>query len=205
MTTRGTAPYHHGALREALLEAGEATLEATGIEKFSLREVARRAGVSHAAPAHHFGDADGLLTALATIGYRRFLQAMQARQREPLSCESKAASLVASGLAYVEFASRSPALFRLMFSSSRPNFDDPVLEAAADAAFLHLVADVRHLRGRDPWQDEAAMTDVVVSWALAHGLADLLASKRLRMLGALSPEARERELVRALGRVVETA
>ena len=61
-------PYHHGNLRAALLEAAEAELEAMGIERFSLRAVAKRAGVSHAAPAHHFGDATGLLTALAAIG-----------------------------------------------------------------------------------------------------------------------------------------
>src|SRR5262252_290185 len=61
-------PYHHGNLRAALLEAAEAELEAQGIEAFSLRGVAKRAGVSHAAPAHHFGDANGLLTGLAAEG-----------------------------------------------------------------------------------------------------------------------------------------
>ena len=61
-------PYHHGDLRSALLVAAEADLAENGIEAFSLRQVARRAGVSHAAPAQHFGDANGLLTALATEG-----------------------------------------------------------------------------------------------------------------------------------------
>ncbi|NRB03591.1 MAG: TetR family transcriptional regulator, partial [Rhodobacteraceae bacterium] len=68
--------YHHGDLRAALIEAGLQELEATGTEAFSLRKVARRAGVSHAAPAHHFGDVTGLLTALAAEGFRRFVVAM---------------------------------------------------------------------------------------------------------------------------------
>ena len=62
-------PYHHGALRQALIDATEALLAEKGADGFSLREVARRAGVSAAAPAHHFGDASGLLTAVATLGF----------------------------------------------------------------------------------------------------------------------------------------
>jgi AcrR family transcriptional regulator len=65
--------YHHGDLRAALIKAGEAVLAETGVTGFSLRAVAKRVGVSHSAPAHHFGDAKGLLDALATEGFRRFL------------------------------------------------------------------------------------------------------------------------------------
>ena len=74
-------PYHHGDLAAALLAAAEAELAEKGVEAFSLRSVAKRAGVSHAAPAHHFGDATGVLTALATEGFRRFL----AGWRNPLA------------------------------------------------------------------------------------------------------------------------
>ena len=74
--------YHHGDLRAALLAAGEEVLEESGVAGFSLRHVARRVGVSHSAPAHHFGDAQGLLAALATDGFRRFLAAMRVRQRD---------------------------------------------------------------------------------------------------------------------------
>ena len=70
--------YHHGDLRAALLEAGEAELAEHGVEGFSLRGVAKRAGVSHAAPAHHFRDANGLLTALAAEGFRRFVAKQRA-------------------------------------------------------------------------------------------------------------------------------
>ena len=73
-------PYHHGDLRAVLLHAAEAELAERGIEAFSLRSVAKRAGVSHAAPAHHFGDTGGLLTALAAQGYQQFLAAQAARE-----------------------------------------------------------------------------------------------------------------------------
>ena len=66
--------YHHGDLRRALLDATEALLLESGLETFSLRECARRAGVSHGAPAHHFGDVRGLLTAFATVGFERLVQ-----------------------------------------------------------------------------------------------------------------------------------
>ena len=71
-------PYHHGALRAALIEAAEAVIAERGVDGFSLRETARRAGVSPAAPAHHFGDARGLLTALAAEAFRRFGDALAA-------------------------------------------------------------------------------------------------------------------------------
>src|SRR5215510_13729417 len=89
-------PYHHGNLRAALLEAAEVELEAQGIEGFSLRGVAKRAGVSHAAPAHHFGDTNGLLTGLAADGYRRFVAAQEARQKN--SPTDGMSQLVAAGL-----------------------------------------------------------------------------------------------------------
>src|SRR3989440_5511552 len=72
------APYHHGALREALLQAAERVLEREGLAGLTLRAVAREAGVSHAAPTHHFGDLTGLLSELAAIGYRMFHAAMVA-------------------------------------------------------------------------------------------------------------------------------
>src|SRR5665811_1625280 len=72
------APYHHGALRDALLEAAERVLERDGLSGLTLRAVAREAGVSHAAPTHHFGDLTGLVSELAAIGFRQFNAAMVA-------------------------------------------------------------------------------------------------------------------------------
>lgn len=175
-------PYHHGDLRAALLAAAESELAERGIEAFSLRSVAKRAGVSHAAPAHHFGDAKGLLTALAAEGFRQFLTAQTVRQAR--ADADPAAQLVAAGLGYVDFALDRPALFRLLWQSKRPDFESHELGSAAAAAYRHLVDQVAAAGGRSP-EDEA------VVWALAHGLADLLASGRLKTVGVLPPEARD--------------
>lgn len=175
-------PYHHGDLRSALLSAAEAELAERGMEAFSLRSVAKRAGVSHAAPAHHFGDAQGLLTALAAEGFRQFLAAQAAR--EAVADKDPASQLVAAGMGYVDFAMARPTLFRLMWQSNRPDFNSPDLGLAARAAFQHLVDQVAEAGGTTT-ADEAAV------WALAHGLADLLASNRLRGVGSLDPAARD--------------
>jgi AcrR family transcriptional regulator len=172
--------YHHGDLRAALLQVGEAELAARGIEGFSLRGVAKRAGVSHAAPAHHFGDVNGLLTALAAEGFRRFVAAQKARQKK--AAADPASQLVAAGMGYIDFAMASPALFRLMFSSDRPDRTALELHAAASVAYRQLVDDVRGLRGNAPGQSDPAPTDVMRTWAMAHGLADLMNSNRLKHL-----------------------
>jgi AcrR family transcriptional regulator len=171
--------YHHGDLRAALLTAAEAELKASGIEKFSLRGVAKRAGVSHAAPAHHFGDVDGLLTALAAIGFERFL---------------------ASGLGYIDFAMANPELFQLMFSSQRTDFDDAKLCTAANAAFDALVDDVRQHRGKDPHAHAPSMLDVMALWSLAHGAANLINSGRLPELRDLPQAKRDAALIDIIGR-----
>lgn len=186
-------PYHHGDLRAALLAAAEAELAERGVEGFSLRQVARRAGVSHAAPAHHFGDVQGLLTALAAEGFRQFLAAQAAREAQ--AADDPAEQLVAAGLGYVDFALARPALFRLLWQSARPDFRDPDLGGAARAAFQHLVDQVTAAGGRST-ADEAA------AWAVAHGMADLLASGRLETVGSLPPEARDAMIATVIRRVL---
>ncbi|MCX7645210.1 MAG: TetR/AcrR family transcriptional regulator [Rhodobacteraceae bacterium] len=183
-------PYHHGDLRAALLAAAAAELEARGIEAFSLRSVAKRAGVSHAAPAHHFGDVNGLLTALAAEGFRRFVAHQAAR--EDRGGADPAARLVEAGLGYIAFARANPALFRLMFASDRPDFGEPALAAAAEAAFGQLAdacAAVAVRRG-----GAVPPAEVEATWGIVHGLADLLAGGRLKRLAALPEAEREAEL-----------
>ena len=175
-------PYHHGDLRAALLHAAEAELAERGVEGFSLRSVAKRAGVSHAAPAHHFGDAQGLLTALAAEGFRQFLAAQATREAQ--ADPDPAAQLVAAGLGYVDFAMTRPALFRLLWQSERPDFGDGDLGPAAIAAYQHLVEQVTAAGGSST-ADEAAV------WAIAHGLADLMASGRLQSVASLPGAARD--------------
>jgi AcrR family transcriptional regulator len=185
--------YHHGDLRAALMAAAEEELAARGVEGFSLRQVAKRAGVSHAAPAHHFGDAAGLLTALAAEGFRQFLAAQAAREAQ--AAPDPSSQLVAAGLGYVDFAMARPALFRLLWQSERPDFGNAELGQAARAAFQHLVDQVMAAGGRST-ADEAA------AWATAHGLADLLASGRLESLGSMTVQARDEMVAEIIRRVL---
>ena len=195
-------PYHHGNLRAALLEAAEAELAAQGIEGFSLRGVAKRAGVSHAAPAHHFGDGNGLLTSLAAEGYRRFVAAQEAREKQ--AATDALSQLVASGMGYIDFAMAHPALFRLMFSSNRPDHAAPDLSAAGSAAFQRLIDNVRRLRGVDPVKDRVSMLGVMSSWAIVHGLADLLIAGRMKFLLGLRKSEREAALTDLLRRTLQS-
>jgi AcrR family transcriptional regulator len=186
-------PYHHGDLRAALLKAAEEELTERGMEGFSLRSVAKRAGVSHAAPAHHFKDAKGLLTALAAEGFRAFLAA-QAR-REGLAPPDPRSQLVAAGLGYVDFALARPTLFRLLWQSDRPDFDDPDLGPAARAAYQHLIDQVAFAGGRST-SDEAAV------WAIAHGLADLMASCRMKDIDTLPEPLRDKMIEGIIARAL---
>jgi AcrR family transcriptional regulator len=196
-------PYHHGALRAALLAAAEAELSEAGIERFSLRSVAKRAGVSHAAPAHHFGDTRGLLTALAAEGFERFLATQRAREAEAPPRQPD--RLVAAGLGYIEFALAHPALYRLMFASERPDFAASPLVEAARAAYGHLIENVAEIRGADPTDDPAGMTDVTAAWAIVHGLADLLQAGRLSFLCSLAAPEREAAMAAIIRRVLPGA
>lgn len=186
-------PYHHGDLRAALLVAGEVELAEKGVEGFSLRSVAKRAGVSHAAPAHHFGDAQGLLTALAAEGFRRFQATIDAREDGATDPGDRA---IRAGLGYLDFALARPALFRLIFSSAKPDYASDELIAASRAAYDHLVGLVAALGGEE--------TDVVALWAAAHGIADLASGGKLRMMMARSPAEREALIRSVLSRFLPT-
>lgn len=187
--SRHDTPYHHGALREALIEATEGLLAERGADGFSLREVARRAGVSPAAPAHHFGDAAGLLTAVATIGFAGLTEALE--RGDARGAGDARVSLREQGLEYVRFSLRHPGRFRLMFRSQQLH-DAPALLAQADAAFEVLARGVRRL-----WAvpDVAAMQPehwqaVIGLWSLVHGYAHLaIAGKFDGFRDGRSPEA----------------
>src|ERR1700675_828300 len=101
-TTKKQAPYHHRGLREALVAAGRKLLEEKGLRGFTLRECARRASVSHAAPAHHFRSIDNLLAEIATLGYHELTCAMAAEARRAPA--DPASRLVAQGVGYMAFA-----------------------------------------------------------------------------------------------------
>lgn len=174
-------PYHHGDLRRALLRAAEEELAEKGPEGFTLRGCAKRAGVSHAAPAHHFGDATGLLSALAAEGFERFLATTGARVAAVGDPDPKA-RMIALGLGYIEFARANPALFGLMFSSRKPDFADERLQEAASASFRQLVSGVAGLTGDDPLASRTGQRQVAAMWAIVHGLSHLLLSQRMKFL-----------------------
>ncbi len=174
-------PYHHGDLPAALLDAALAILEADGIAGLTLRAVARRAGVSHMAPAHHFGDLTGLLSELAALGFRRFGAALGAAVATPGGGPADAADrLDAMGEAYVAFACASPALFQLMFRSERLDPARPALAAA-----LQQASDLLTQAAGGFVQDTASPPSLgqvaasIRAWSLVHGYALLLIDGRL--------------------------
>src|SRR4029450_4784355 len=126
-------PYHHGELRQALVAAGRKLLEEKGLRGFTLRECARRAEVSHAAPAHHFASIDDLLAEIATRGYQELIAAMTAEAGR--SGSDPAARLVGQGVGYMAFAAANPVLFQLMFSREANRFETADLADAHNADY----------------------------------------------------------------------
>jgi AcrR family transcriptional regulator len=169
-----TAPrdaYHHGALREALIEASESLLAERGLEGFSLREVARRSGVSPAAPAHHFGDTAGLLAAVATLAFDGLTAALEAGNAR--GGDDPVAQLREQGVGYVGFALRYPGRFGLMFRTGLHR--DEALERSAQAAFGVLEQGVHRLCGVPAAQalDPAQWRALLSIWSVVHGFAHL--------------------------------
>ena len=186
--TSGDTPYHHGDLHEALLQAAERVLERDGIAGLTLRAVAREAGVSHAAPTHHFGDLTGLLSELAAIGFRMFNTAMIAARASEAHPLMKA---LANAKAYVAYAQAHPGMYSLMFRNERLDMTRPSLHEAATASFQGLANSVaagrqeaglpEHLSGEALEAlslDQAAA--IARNWSLVHGFTMLLLDGRLK-------------------------
>ncbi len=179
------APYHHGALREAMLEAAERILERDGIAGLTLRAAAREAGVSHAAPKNHFGDVRGLLSELAAVGFARFGAALVANVRDDAPPK---AQLAAIGHGYVTFAQRNPGLFLLMFRGERLDFSRPALRGAAEAAFGVLAGAVGAHGSADTPLSLSQVAQITAAWSLVHGFSMLMLDGRLKPLVARMPE-----------------
>ncbi|SAL52710.1 TetR family transcriptional regulator [Caballeronia cordobensis] len=169
-------PYHHGSLREAMLEAAERILARDGIDGLTLRAAAREAGASHAAPKNHFENVAGLLSELAAVGFRRFERCLTSAAADADTPETR---LAAIGRAYVEFAIRFPGLFLLMFRSERLDIDRPNLREAMSAAS----SVVRVAVGAQPGPHDTLSADgaarLVTAWSLVHGFAMLKIDGRL--------------------------
>jgi AcrR family transcriptional regulator len=173
----GMHGYHHGDLRHALIDATESLLAENGPQSFSLREVARRAGVSPAAPAHHFGDSSGLLTAVAVLAFDELAAALRAG--EARGGRDARRRLIEQGVAYVEFAMRFPGRLRLMFGEALRG-DDAELARAGNAAFLVLENGVRACFGIPEGKPlpPKAWTALLALWSVVHGYAHLAIAGR---------------------------
>ena len=162
-------PYHHGDLRRALTEAALRIVERDGLPALSLRAVAREAGVSPAAPYHHFKDKQELMTAVGTEGFGRLTDAMRSARD---SAPDPHAALSAIGVAYVCFARENPALYTLMWDCSRMEGATPEMETEKDAYSLleQTIVAAGVASPDDPVRLKLAG---VAMWTKAHGLAEM--------------------------------
>ncbi|WP_255450244.1 TetR/AcrR family transcriptional regulator [Skermania sp. ID1734] len=166
---RTQRPYHHGDLERAAISAAVDEVAAVGIAAVSMRRIARRAGVSHAALAYQFGDKTGIFTAVATAGFRLATEMIAPHADGP-------DGFVRGGQAYVQFALTHPGYFEVMFRPYLYRLDNPQLIAARDAAFDLLYGSARTSlqaqHGR-PVATEDLIAVVLAGWSMSHGFATL--------------------------------
>ncbi len=180
--------------RAALLTAARAELAQVGVAGLSLRAVARRAGVSHAAPKHHFTHRAGLLSALAAQGFTALAMGVDAAVATPGPPIQR---LIAAGRAYLRYARDEPELFDLMYRPELLSTGDPALLAAKRRAFQGLTQVVHEIRS-DLRTDIDPDTVVLLAWATIHGIAVLLRDQALQAIGAAQDAAHSHVLADAL-------
>jgi AcrR family transcriptional regulator len=198
-TPRNETPYHHGALREALLEAAERVLERDGLAGLTLRAVAREAGVSHAAPTHHFGDLTGLVSELAAIGFRQSNAAMATY------CDAASSPLeraLARPKAYVAYAQAHPGMYGLMFRTERLDYSRASLHDAAESSFAGLANAIGAMRQERISGDTLTLEQgaaIARAWSMVHGFTMLLLDGRLAdILGRLPQGTTAEQLLEAI-------
>ena len=178
-SAKAETPYHHGALREGLLQAAERVLERDGLAGLTLRAVARGAGVSHAAPTHHFGDLTGLVSELAAIGFRQFNAAMASACNSATTPLSRA---LARPKAYVAYAQAHPGMYGLMFRTERLDYSRPSLNEAAESSFAGLANAIGAMRQEQISGDALTIEQgaaIARAWSMVHGFTMLLLDGRL--------------------------
>jgi AcrR family transcriptional regulator len=163
-------PYHHGNLRYALLEAGVALIREVGPKGFTIREVARRAGVSHNAPYRHFHDKDELIAAIVAEGFERLTVAMKENAASGATGVNR---LTLCGCAYVDFALHWPGHFQAMFDLS-PQPEEPCKEQTAGAnAFQTLLGFIVESQSECAFPAGDPYPMALMAWSLVHGIAKL--------------------------------
>lgn len=179
--------YHHGDLRAALIRAADEILAEHGLEGFSLREAAKRAGVSPAAPTHHFGGSAGLLSEVAALGFQELARCLDVGEGG-----TPAQRLRLQGVGYVRFALAHPGRFQLMFRKDLLSLDHLPLQEAGAHALAHLEDMLRAMHGVPAGQalDEAGRAELLAAWSMVHGFAGLVLDGKLAHLYAgAGPEA----------------
>jgi AcrR family transcriptional regulator len=173
--TDGTRPYHHGQLHRAGIDGAVAEVESVGVAAVSMRRIARRAGVSHAALAYAFGDKAGIFTAVATEGFALAAETIGAAAYGP-------DGFVRGGQAYIEFALTHRGYFEVMFRPNLYRHDDADLATARNAAFSVLYGSARasleHLRS-GVVNDDDVRGLVLAGWSASHGFATLALTANL--------------------------
>ena len=180
MALTAKTTYHHGDLRQSLIDAAIALISEEGISDLSLRQVARRVGVSHNAPYRHFEDKEALLAAVAEQGFQSLRVAMEtARQVIP---PDSSQHLEAIGVAYVHFALAHPFHYRLMFGDYRCNLSKySALAEAAQQSFMVLVNTIREGQVAGIFRSADPVDMAQVAWSLVHGQSMLGLDNKLQV------------------------
>lgn len=204
MTRTKPRGYHHGDLREALVAAGRTLLEEKGVRGFTLRECARRAEVSHAAPGHHFASLDDLLAELARRGFEELVAGMSTEAGR--GGDEPTARLVGLGVGYMAFAAANPSMFQLMFSREANRVEGEGAVEAAAAVRRELATAVDAVLVDASGEIRQRMTDF--AWASMHGFIALVldggiggrdSSRALKARGLAALAAMAETIVRSGG------
>lgn len=184
--------YHHGNLRETLVKAAIPLLAEHGIAGLSLREVARKVGVGHAAPYRHFGNKNDLVEAIAAVGYRKLKRGCElAEKKFPADPQQQ---LLDSGMRYLLFAAENPEIANIMFSGylSLDNCGEE-LAIAADEALNSLIGIIGNGQRAGIYGDYESFDLTLAAWSMVHGLSMLIVS------GMLNEVATSKKKIRLLG------
>jgi len=173
---RKRKPYHHGNLREELLDAAIRLIAEVGPTAFTLREIARRAGVSHNAPYRHFRDKDDVIAAVATQGYRELNTAMLEAAKPETDPIRR---LKSAGSAYIAFALRRPEHFTVMFDAPISRHTNPEAAEAGERAFGTLVSLVKNCQEAEQLPPGDTQELSLLAWSMVHGIAKLAITGRL--------------------------
>lgn len=177
MQEKSERPYHHGDLRRVVLETAQEMLREEKGWQFTLREVARRAGVSHAAPYKHFPDKGALLAELAILGFDELRTELASSIARPP--RSARAEFMAAAKAYIQFGTANPSLYRLMFSADVNKTAYPKLEEAASIAFAELLGILERGQSSGAFKRQPVRGQAAAAWSLVHGFTMLAVDGQL--------------------------